>query len=179
MTCERCNKKKAAVIYRENINGRIKALKLCEECAELLEQAGELEDVSSAVGGFPFPDCPTEECAPLLPFLSVTVTQDRAESPGGCRCPQCDSTIRNIAETGRVGCAACYTVFGRELEDILRATRGDVGHRGRVSAGYRARLEKADRLAELKKQLREAVSSEQYESAAGLRDSIRALEAEL
>lgn len=40
-------------------------------------------------------------------------------------------------------------------------------------------MEKTNRLAELKKQLKEAVSMENYESAAGLRDSIRALEAEL
>ncbi len=177
MICERCNKKKATVIYRENINGRVKVLQLCGECTEIFAQAGELEDVSSAVAGFPFPGQPVCTGGSLLPFCGIP--KSSAEAAGGCRCPRCDGTMEDIVATGKVGCATCYTVFSRELSDVLRMTHGNVGHRGRVSAGYRARTEKANRLAELKKQLKEAVSLENYESAAGLRDSIRALEAEL
>jgi protein arginine kinase activator len=174
MICERCNKKKAAVIYRENINGRIKALRLCGECTEILEQAGELEDVSAAVAGIPFPIAPDEEGSAPLPFLGFS--RDSAE--GGVRCPRCDALAQDVISTGRMGCAVCYTVFGRELSDVLCATHGGGEHRGRISAGFRARLRKAERLAEMKKQLKEAVASENYESAAGLRDAIRALEAE-
>ena len=173
MICERCNKKKAAVIYRENINGRLKALRLCGECTEILEQAGELEDVSAAVAGFSFPIRPDEEGHSPLPFLGLA--QGSAEA--GIRCPRCDATAMDMMATGRVGCAVCYTVFCRELSEALGVSHGGE-HRGRVSAGYRARLRRAERLAEMKKQLKEAVASENYESAAGLRDTIRALEAE-
>ena len=42
MQCQRCSKKKATVFYRESVNGRVKTLRLCGECAEVLEQAGDI-----------------------------------------------------------------------------------------------------------------------------------------
>ena len=39
MLCEKCNKKKVTVFYRESINGRNRALRLCNECTDALEQA--------------------------------------------------------------------------------------------------------------------------------------------
>jgi protein-arginine kinase activator protein McsA len=61
----------------------------------------------------------------------------------------------------------------------LGMIHGRLQHTGRTSAGYRARAEKAERLVKLRKQLKDAVASEQYESAAALRDKIRGLETEL
>lgn len=127
MICERCNKKKATVIYRENVNGRVRVLRLCGECTEIFEQAGELEDVSSAVGGFPLLGHVFYESGSILPFCGIS--KSSAETAGGCRCPRCDSTVDDIVTTGKVGCADCYTVFSRELADMLRTTHGGVGHR--------------------------------------------------
>jgi protein-arginine kinase activator protein McsA len=50
---------------------------------------------------------------------------------------------------------------------------------GRVSAGYKARKETERRLLELRERLKAAVSAEEYEQAAALRDEIRGLEASL
>ena len=55
MQCQRCNKKKATVFYRENVSGRVKAMRLCGDCAEVLEQAGELEDMGTVLSGTPSP----------------------------------------------------------------------------------------------------------------------------
>ena len=52
-------------------------------------------------------------------------------------------------------------------------------HAGRVSAGYKARKETERRLLDLRERLRLAVSAEEYERAAALRDEIRGLEASL
>ena len=175
MICERCNKKKATVFYRESIGGRTRALRLCGECAEELEQAGELEDISAAVAGFMSPCFLSDEGSFPLPFQGAA----KAGAAVSCKCPVCGSTVGDIAAAGRVGCATCYTVFGKELAGAIRSAHGTAEHTGRVSAGYRARQERAERLTEMKKQLKEAVSNENYESAAELRDAIRALEAEL
>lgn len=43
MNCEKCGTKKATVFYKENLNGKIRALNICAQCAEKLRQAGELE----------------------------------------------------------------------------------------------------------------------------------------
>lgn len=176
MQCERCNKKKATVFYRENVGGRVKALRLCGECADVLEQAGELEDMGTAISGFLSPFFLWEDGSVLLPFPSVSTGTVR----GGVRkCRGCGATLGEIASAGRVGCAECYAAFSEELSEAVRSVHGNVGHTGRVSAGYRARRELLERVAALKKQLKEAVTSENYEAAVGLRDEIRALEARM
>ena len=177
MVCERCNKRKVAILYRESAGGRVRAMRLCGECAEALEQAGELEDVSAAVAGFLSPRFLSEESSFPLPFHGLQATAGRPSATTVCAV--CHATLEEISSVGRVGCAACYSIFSGELSGAIRSAHGRAEHTGRLSAGYRARLEKTERLAGLKKQLKEAVSQENFESAAGLRDTIRALEAEL
>jgi protein arginine kinase activator len=189
MTCERCNQKSVSVIYRESIGGRERSLRLCGECADALEAAGELEDVSAAVAGMTAPRFPSEESRFTLPLRKPTAAN--GTTPAAVPCPLCGSTAEELAATGRVGCAACYTLHGKLhgelhgerhgglLESVIRAAHGRAEHTGRVSAGYRARRERETRLAGMRQQLKEAVSREDYESAADLRDGIRRLEAEL
>lgn len=178
MLCERCNKKKATVFYRENIGGHLKALRLCGECVEIMEQAGELEDISSTVAGWITPFYLMDDLFDL-PFHSLGQTISSAEAVEAPTCPLCRASLEDIARTGKVGCSACYTAFAKELSGFIRAAHGNVAHTGRVSAGYRARMEKLERLSGLKKQLKEAVAGEKFELAVGLRDEIRALEATL
>lgn len=173
MLCERCNKKKATVFYRESMGGQVRTLRLCGDCAEALEQAGELEDVSAAVAGFISPYFLSDESVFPFPFHNLL------KGAVSCACPVCGATVGDIATAGKVGCGTCYTIFSGELAGTIRQAHGKAEHVGRTSAGYRARLEKTERLTDLKKQLRDAVACENYESAVGLRDEIRALEAEL
>lgn len=175
MQCERCNKRKATVFYRENIGGRVKALRLCAECAEHLEQAGELEDMSTAISGFLSPLALTDDGVFALPFHPTLQSPARSAR----KCPLCGATLTEIAAEGRVGCASCYDFFSDELSGAIRSAHGRSEHTGRVSAGHRARKEKAERLAGLRKQLKEAIATERFEAAVDLRDAIRALEAEL
>ena len=176
MQCERCNKKRATVFYRENIGGRVKALRLCGECADILEQAGELEDMSTALSGVLSPFFQSDEGLFLLPFHDTVPGSSRGSVR---KCPSCEATFSELAATGKVGCSVCYTTFADELSEAIRATHGRAEHRGRVSAGFRAHKEKMERLEDLRRQLKEAVATEEFERAAGLRDEIRSLEAAL
>ena len=176
MICERCGKKKATVFYRENIGGRVRAWRLCGDCAEALEKAGELEDISTAISGFMSPFFQSDETFFVFP---MNPKKRESSSTGGRKCDVCGITFSEITASGKLGCAACYKAFPDELSHLLRSMHGVTEHRGRVSAGYRIRQEKAQRLIGLKKQLREAVVAERFEAAAELRDTIRALEAEL
>lgn len=176
MICERCNKKKATVFYRENIGGRVRAMRLCSDCAEILERAGELEDLSTAISGFVSPFFQSDETFYAIPIPSVH-KDGQATSPRKCR--ECGATFGEITASGKMGCATCYATFDEELSHALTGLHGNAGHRGKVSAGYRVKREKAERLTVLKKQLRDAVAAEKYEAAVELRDAIRALEAEL
>ena len=170
MQCQRCNKKKATVFYRESVNGRVKAMRLCGDCAEVLEQAGELEDMGTILSGASSPLLTDGEAVGPLPLTNRGITK---------KCPHCGGVFSEMAELGRLGCPACYGVFAAELEKPLRVMHGRVSHVGRVSAGYKARRETERRLRELRDQLRAVVAAEEYERAAALRDEIRGLEATL
>lgn len=176
MQCQRCNKKKATVFYRENVGGRVRALRLCEDCTGILEEAGELEDMSTALSVFRSPLFGVEEGFLTLPFLGDT---HRKTTGTERKCPACGAVFSELAAEGRVGCAVCYGVFSAELTEVIRAAHGRAEHRGRVSAGSRARRNKLARLEALRSQLKQAVEAEEYERAAGLRDEIRGLEAAL
>ena len=85
--------------------------------------------------------------------------------------------MKDFRETGRMGCARCYTTFESSMRELLRRVHGGPRHIGRT---YRAPkeevLEKAGILGELRDKLRRAVEQEQFEAAADLRDRIRVLE---
>jgi protein arginine kinase activator len=173
MQCQRCHKKKAAVIYRENINGRAKVLRLCGDCTEVLEQAGELEDMGTVLSGFLSPLLTeNEEPLPLSLVAEGSLTHAR-------QCPACGLEAAHLGERGQLGCPACYQAFTRELALPLQRLHGRAVHTGRVSSGYRARKETEERLVLLRGQLQKAVEAEEYERAAALRDEIRKLEATL
>ncbi len=179
MLCERCNKKKATVIYRENLAGRVRVLRLCGECTEILEAAGELEELGTAMAPFGSPFARNEDNGGTLPFfLPVGGTGGTTSTgrSGGLKCSSCGSTLGEIISGGRVGCAMCYSVFAEPLRVVIRALHGEATHTGRSTAEARRRKERADCLARLKRQLKEAVAAEQFERAATLRDEIRRLE---
>jgi protein arginine kinase activator len=171
MQCERCNKKKVTVYYRENRNGRIRALRLCGDCAERMEQAGELEDLSTPLAGLH---------ARLFNeglLASLPLPPEGWSRSSGRKCPSCGGVFSELAVGGTLGCPDCYESFSEELTEPLRILHGRVCHSGRSSAGHKARLERESRLEELRSRLKEAVTAEEYERAAALRDEIRGLEA--
>lgn len=100
------------------------------------------------------------------------------------RCPKCDTTWDRLREDGRVGCAHCYEAFEEKLMEVMGRMQRETHHVGKVPV---ARLKRRQRLEHLRKQrdhrlemlknrLKEAVSAENYEDAAALRDKIKMVE---
>lgn len=94
----------------------------------------------------------------------------------GRSCPVCGTKFRVIRQTGRVGCAECYRVFGGRIHHLLEQSGLTEPHVGR----YPARLSSFKRLLvdreSLREKLEQLVGDEDYEGAAVLRDQMRALE---
>ncbi len=181
MLCERCKKKKATTVYRENISGKVRVLRLCGECTDILEAAGELEELGAALSPFSSPFLRSENRAGSLPFFLSWHAGGEADAAGGQapeegKCPFCGINLREITETGKVGCSMCYRVFKNRLSGVIEAVHGKAVHTGRMSAEARRRKEQAERVASLKRQLKEAITCEEYERAAALRDEIRTTE---
>lgn len=106
------------------------------------------------------------------------------EKPASCR--GCGVTFAEFKQTGRLGCADCYTTFEAQLSSLLeRAHEGATHHVGKAPSRWEARSARApddalrrERMDDLRRRLEQAVMAEQYEVAAGLRDELRRVEGE-
>ena len=175
MICQRCKKNQATIFYEESINGKSRSYSLCPECASELEKHGELSinnglyNMGSGIFSFPAVHLHDELFGGLFGIPERTENQ-------GKTCPTCHSSFNDLVQTGKVGCPECYKTFANELNGTVRSIHGNVKHVGRSPAGFEKKNEKSDHLAELKKQLKSAISTEDFELAAKLRDEIRGLE---
>ena len=95
---------------------------------------------------------------------------------GGKECPVCDYTFATFRSTGRLGCPHDYEVFRDELTPLIENIHWGGRHVGKVPRHSPQDMQVRTRLLQLRKALEEAVSVEDYERAAQLRDGIRELE---
>lgn len=171
LLCEKCKKRTATVFYNENLNGKVRSYSLCGECAAKLHEKGDIGDITSMLGSFADPFCDLRDN--LFSGFFGMVAQPVL---GSKKCPDCASTFATIRASGRVGCPSCYRVFAEELAPTLHTAHGTTAHIGSVPARHRARRAKAEKLKILKRQMQEAISKEDFETAASLRDEIKQLE---
>ena len=166
MLCENCKKKEATVFYEEMINGQKRSASLCSACAAEAEKTG-------ALGGFSLPTFGGFGDSLFGGLFGLAETQPQPKKT----CPACGATMSVLKSQGKVGCPTCYTTFSEELRGTIRSIHGNVKHVGRAPSRFRGNREKTDRLTSLKQQLKDAVTAEDFERAASLRDEIRSLEA--
>ena len=175
MLCEKCKKRTATVFYNENINGKARSYSLCGECAAKLREKGDLQDITSMTGSFadPFLAMHDDLFGGFFGIPSIkSVSTEK-------KCTGCGSTYADISQSGKVGCPDCYEAFRSELARMIQSVHGTTSHTGAVPARHRAKQERAELLKKKKQELQEAVAKEDYESAARLRDEVRALQAEI
>jgi protein arginine kinase activator len=91
-------------------------------------------------------------------------------------CPQCGITFLDFRNTGRLGCAHDYDVFGEELNSLLESIHGETKHRGKTPVRTPSDRGRFDELMQLRQSLKQAVAGEDYEAAARIRDRIRQVE---
>ena len=94
------------------------------------------------------------------------------------QCPRCGLLYSGFRETGRLGCADCYTAFQFQLRPLLRRIHGDTRHRGKRPAGEGEGATRFRQIQRLHDELQRVVEREEFERAAVLRDEIRQLEQE-
>lgn len=156
--CDRCGKEPATVHIRKVVAGEETSIHVCVSCAK---------DLGAEPGGANLAHDP----------LSILFKGMEGAADTGAICPGCGMTFDRFRETGRLGCADCYTTFRSELTPLLRRIHGGIQHRGKsplpedqlggIEAAVRRLTEELDR----------AVVTEDYEKAARLRDRLRAIRA--
>ncbi len=160
MICHICKDKVASIRLKEIINDAVTELHLCQACYEAREREG--TGVSQPLS------------ADALNSLAG-VGIDGSES-GPTSCPACGTTDGDFRERGRFGCSDCYKVFAVSLESVLTKIHGSIEHQGKLPHSTGRNLDLKNELRLLQEGLQDAISSENYERAAKLRDRIKQYE---
>ena len=156
MLCEECNKNPATVLITVMSGNDTTIRHLCQECVEKMETSIAKGDMSTFLSA-------------LLNILS------REPKQATLRCDICGLSYEEFQNSGKLGCAHCYQTFSEQLKPLLLRVHGRSQHAGRVPSSHQNERAIARCLAELKERMEQAVSSENFEEAASLRDEIRAL----
>ncbi|HIG45621.1 MAG TPA: hypothetical protein EYQ20_04065 [candidate division Zixibacteria bacterium] len=91
-------------------------------------------------------------------------------------CSQCGMSFSDFNDTGRLGCAGCYTAFRQELIPVFKHVHGYAHHTGKIPVADPQQLEIKMALISLRRELKQAVAQEAFEQAASLRDRIYDIE---
>jgi protein arginine kinase activator len=155
MICQRC-KNEASVHLTERQGGKRKELHLCVACAKK--------------AGLALPESPPNLALDaVVQSLILAHVGELVGELAALACPDCGMKFMEFRASGRLGCPEDYRVFGKGLLPALLRAHGATRH---VGKGARHRPGAALRL-HLRSQLREAVTREDYEEAARIRDQLR------
>jgi protein arginine kinase activator len=163
MLCDICKKNVATVHLTQMVEGKTKKVDLCEACSK---EKG-VDDPT----GFSLAD--------LLLGLGAAQEIEQAGAGGEIRCPHCGFTQADFKKAGRLGCSECYKVFAEGLESLLKTMHKGTRHVGKVPQVFRQSQDLQDKLKSLQKKLEKAISNEDFETAANLRDELKALRAQM
>ncbi len=165
MKCDFCQEK-ATVFLTQLVEGQMKKVCLCDSCAKergVTDPTGfSLADL--LLGGLPGG------------LGSKQPTGATASSGNGKSCATCGFTLDDLRRVRRFGCSECYVTFGDEVTQMVRGMHKGCCHIGKVPEGLMAMQFRSQRIEELRTRLDQAISSESYEEAAGIRDEIRNLD---
>lgn len=162
MLCQNCGKYDATTHVKRIVNGEAAEAHLCSDCARAL-------GYTDVFGGF----------GNTFSDLLGSFFGEPAKSTLNARtirCEKCGNTFNDIVNSGKLGCADCYTTFYDKLLPSLQRIHGKTRHEGKVPSIRQAEnTSPVDSLIRLETELKEAIESQNFEKAAELRDRINAI----
>jgi protein arginine kinase activator len=163
MLCDICKQNVASVHLTQMVEGKTKKVDLCEACSK---EKG-VDDPT----GFSLAD--------LLLGLGAAQEVEQALPSGEAKCPRCGFTHSDFKKTGRLGCAECYKTFAEGLDGLLKNMHKGTKHVGKSPVSFKATLDLSDKLQSLQNKLDKAVTEENFETAAQLRDEINLVKSKI
>ena len=155
MICDVCKNNQATVFLTQIVEGKMQKVNLCDACSK---DKGVTDPTGFAL-------------ADLL--LGLGAAQEMERGGNTQKCPICGFGQSDFKKTGRLGCATCYATFAEGLAPLLKGMHKGETHIGKVPGRLAMTMERESRLKDLHRELRQAVTDENYESAAQIRDRIR------
>jgi protein arginine kinase activator len=163
MQCEKCTKYRATVHLTEINEGKRTEVHLCEQCAQkegvVIKTQPQLSELLNAL------------------LSSQNEGTQTASAADKLTCPQCGMTFKQFRDDFLLGCPHDYQAFSEPLKAIIEKSQaGSARHCGKVPSRGHASGKKQAELMTLRTRLDSAIKSEDYETAAKLRDRIKTLE---
>jgi len=162
--CSQCGEREGVVALTQIEGAEVKTVHLCAKCAAEKGIQTTAGVADTPLGGLLAALGATGATVPLEPSpVSESV------------CPHCGATLQDFRESGRLGCADCYTTFAEPLRELLRRLHGSAHHTGKfyTAPGGNGSTTPQETIYALRERLRRAVEAEQFELAAELRDRLK------
>ena len=155
--CQRCQSPATLHITEILGPGNFEEVHLCEQCAGKYSQEGPAKS-GSAKGA-----------------KELTAEADEGLFSQHA-CPHCGIKFVDFRNSGRLGCPHDYESFREDLMPLLENIHGEVKHCGKTPRRYPQAKKTEAELTQLRTRLKQAVTREDYEGAARLRDRIKQVE---
>jgi protein arginine kinase activator len=153
-----CKASEATVHVSNVVGDKVQKIDICEECAK---KKGVTDPTALSL-------------ADLLFGLGASQELGSTQSEGqDLKCPNCDFTQADFKKAGRLGCSICYSTFASGLETLLKSMHKGTRHVGKIPQSLKQSRDLTNRAHQLQKKLDKAVTEEDFESAARLRDEIK------
>jgi len=157
MVCDICHKNIATVHLTEIVNEKVVEMHICQTCAQSkTEEINDQFNISDFLGG-------------LMP------TREEKTSRPGYTCPSCGLSYDEFRKKGRLGCQQCYSTFRQQLLPLLKKIQSATRHTGKIPLNLDKSVSTEAKIRELHERLNRAISLEEFEEAARLRDEIKQL----
>ncbi len=153
MKCQKCNNAATLHITEVIAESQFEELHLCEQCANKYLYEPQSKGAKTA----------------LAEQLEEGMFSQQ-------ECPSCGMKFVDFRNTGRLGCPQDYMVFRDDLAPLLENIHGDTKHCGKTPRRSPQLRAAETELAQLRNRLKNAVTKEDYEEAARIRDRIKQLE---
>ncbi|MCL2421545.1 MAG: UvrB/UvrC motif-containing protein, partial [Defluviitaleaceae bacterium] len=161
MLCEKCHQKPAVVHMQQFVNGAKTEMHLCQDCSIQMDSPISMEALFNGLLGS---------------FLSMAAEKQSSRDTHAHYepCPTCGMTFEGFKNGGgKLGCEACYRVFSRELESILKNIQASLRHEGKLPQKSGRDIFQKREAERLRTLMKKAIENENFEEAAKLRDEIR------
>jgi protein arginine kinase activator len=170
MKCQQCDRP-ATFHITELTGGKPQELHLCEDHARqyLTSSGGE----PASAGGMA-----AALAQQVAQQMAIGQTAEELATLDQQSCPVCGITFYEFRSQGRLGCPHDYEAFQAQLEPLILNIHGETEHVGKRPRRGPAGSVKRTQLIRLRREMKEAVETEDYERASKLRDEVRRIETE-
>ena len=122
---------------------------------------------------------PFENVSNELDKIKETIKEEKLFFDEELCCPNCNTRISDLMETGYVGCTNCYKVFGKELAEMIYDFHHSTEHRDKRTKKANTKARKQKEIEELLKQQAKASAEEDYILAQQIKEKVEKLKGEL